>query len=385
MILMKIAIVSDRIYPFYIGGYEYYLHKIGSRLSETHDLTIMTSFASPPVIQECDRVNYVRFSRFRDFTNSKGEHSVLGIFKFLLSSIKNIRILKDYDLVILNSIPYIGVTYMIRRIRKESKVAVIFYEAWYNYPKGHLISYFKRYLLREKIKKIVDNTNYLLSISQSTTDSLVNNYGAKNVVTTPLGIDTDSIRDSVPSSEKFDLVYLGRLAAIKHVEDLLKALENLKMGGYNIKAAIIGDGPQRKVLEDIVEKRKLKQNVKFFGKIPDVSKFSILKSSRIFVMPSEREGFSISTLEAMACGCVPVVAKPEFPELFGTSHFVKNEVNGIYFPVNDAETLAARIVTLISDNDYYSRLQIKALQDSTNYSWDNTLGIIEEYIENLFL
>ena len=380
---MKIAIVSDRIYPFYTGGYEYYLHKIGLKLCKTHDLSVMTSFASPNSTQESNCINYVRFSSFRNFTNSKGEHSAFGIVKFFLSSVKNARTLKGYDLVILNSIPYIGIPYLIRRAKKKSKVAVIFYEAWYNYPKRGLFNNFRRYVLRNRIRKIVNTTDFLFSISQPTTNSLVNNYGAKNVVTTPLGIDPDSIRNSVPSSENFDLVYLGRLATIKHVDDLLIAVENLKRDGHEMRVAIIGDGPQREALDNFVEIRNLKHNVKFLGKISDVDKFSVLKSSRIFVMPSEREGFSIATLEAMACGCVPLVAKPEFPELFGISHFVKNEVNGIYFPVSDTELLADKIVALMSDNEYYSRLQMKALQDSTSYSWENTLSIIGDYVKNL--
>lgn len=379
---VKIAIVTDKIYPFYTGGYEYYFFKIASRLSDIFDVEVYTSIASKES-SRIKNISFVRFSRFKNYSNPKGEHSIYGILKYLISIVLNYRIIKDFDVVILNSIPYLGVPFLIQKLRKNAKIVVVFHEAWYEYPYGNLINRIKRYVLRIEIRKIAETSDVLFSVSKPTADSLKANYGSRNVITIPLGIDVLSIKESIPSAKKFDLVYLGRLSAVKHVEDLLLAVDILKNKGMMMRVAIIGEGPMKAKLEDIVSKRNLMRNVCFLGQISDKDKFSILKSSKIFIMPSEREGFSIATLEAMACGCVPVVAVPKFPELFGISQFVKDYTNGIYFPVSDIDTLALQIERLSTDRVLYLSLQASALKDSLDYSWEKSLNLVESYIKNI--
>ena len=377
---MKIAIVTDRIYPFFMGGYEYYLYKIAGKLSSDFDVKVFTSLTTKGP-KQIDGIHFHRFFYFQKYTNNQGEHSIGGILKYLISVIFNNRSLKDFDLVIMNSIPYFGLPFLINKVKHKSKVVVVFYEAWYNYPYGGLLNYVKRKALRREIRKIVRQSDSLFSISKPTTESLIVNYCSKNVITAPLGLDLKQIGESTASSEKFDLVYLGRLASIKRIEDILMAVDILKRRGRDLKVAIIGDGPMRERLQSLVEERNLHQNVRLLGNISDQEKYSVLKSSRIFVMPSEREGFSIATLEGMACGCVPIVAIPKYQELFGISHFLINEENGVYFPVSNIEVLASKILKLLSDEAYYSKLQSNALRDSLKYTWENSLGAIEDYIK----
>jgi len=71
-----------------------------------------------------------------------------------------------------------------------------------------------------------------------------------------------------------------------------------------LSVLIIGDGPERAPLEALAAMLKL--NVRFVGTVDETSLYSSLKSSRAFILPSTREGFSITTLEALACG-VPVI------------------------------------------------------------------------------
>lgn len=379
---MKVAIVTDRIYPFYTGGYEYYLYRIALKLSEDCEVTVFTSLDSN-VSKSAGKVRFIGFSEFQKYTNKKGEHSFSGVLKYTFSTLLNHRLINDPDMVIVNSIPYVGVPFLMKRIRKRSKVAVIFYEAWYNYPNMGFLNSIKRGILRNRIKKIIELSDNLLSISEPTTHSLMEHYGAKDVFTSPLGVDLKFIDEIQQSKEKFDIVYLGRLAAIKHVEDILSSVELLKDKGIPISVAIIGDGPMRNILENISDKKDLRREVKFLGKISDIEKYSILKSSKIFVMPSEREGFSIATLEAMACGCVPIVAIPGFPELFGVSHFVRNDWNGLYFNVGEVSHLAFQIEKLLSDAEYYSKMKENALKDSKDYDWEIVLNQLKKFLKNV--
>ncbi len=380
---MKIALIVDRIYPLYTGGYEYYLYKIANNLSAHHEVVVFTSISSK--LSPCIGCNFklVKFFHFKNYTNKEGGHSFSGILKYFSSVVLRYRLARNFDLVMINSIPYFGVSYLISRLKKKSRIVVTFYEAWYHYPKGGIIRNIQRFAIRRSIRKIVRLTDLIFSISNSTTESLLNNYRAKKVITVPLGVDLTFIEQIKPSTEQFDIAYLGRIAAIKHIEHLIEALYILKEEGIPIKAVIIGDGSLKQDLVQLTEKRGLENAVKFTGNVSEQEKISILKSSRLFVMPSEREGFSLATLEAMACGCVPVVAEPNDFELFGISQFVRNGENGLYFPLANIDILASEIRKLILDTTLYLKLQNKAIEESRKYDWNLCLGVIEKTLNGL--
>ena len=100
----------------------------------------------------------------------------------------------------------------------------------------------------------------------------------------------------------------------------------------------------------------------------DDQKIDLLNHSKIFVLPSEREGFSLSTLEAMAVGCVPIVSKPIHNDVFGVSHFVKNGVNGLYYDLGNVNQLAMSIIYLLDNINELSRLSSKASEMASHFS-----------------
>ena len=104
-----------------------------------------------------------------------------------------------------------------------------------------------------------------------------------------------------------DIIFAGRLVKNKNVDLLIKSIALIKEAMPSIKCLIIGDGPERNNLEALVADLHLEQNVSFLGSLDhSQAVFSYLKASRVFVLPSTREGFGIVLLEANACG-LPVV------------------------------------------------------------------------------
>jgi len=80
----------------------------------------------------------------------------------------------------------------------------------------------------------------------------------------------------------------------KNIGLLLHSVENL-----NLKIGIIGDGPEKHKLM-----KNANKNIRFLGFMKeDKEVYSYMKSSKILVLPSSREGFGIAVLEAMAAGC----------------------------------------------------------------------------------
>jgi len=140
----------------------------------------------------------------------------------------------------------------------------------------------------------------------------------------------------------------------------------------NAHLYIIGDGKEKKHLIRLSEKLKLK-SVKFEGYIPSIRKVhQFIKSSDIFVLPSYKENFSISLLEAMAAK-TPIIAS----NVEGNIE-VLSCCNALFFYKGDSEELAEKIIQLANDKDYKAKLAEKAYNlAASKYSWN---VIVNQYI-----
>jgi|GEM_PF-249125 len=119
------------------------------------------------------------------------------------------------------------------------------------------------------------------------------------------GMDV-TVADSIPEQPKqFDVAWTGRVHVQKGIEDLLNTLKWLKEQMPDFRAILIGKSKDE--LEPVVQNLGLAENVTFSGLVPEAEKFRLVKSSRVFVMPSRYESWGIVVGEALASG-VPVVA-----------------------------------------------------------------------------
>ena len=365
---MKIAFVCDRVNPMYNGGYEYLIYNLSQRLSKHHEITVFTSMNEDFIF--INKVKYVRIVKKYHYVSSKGIHNFRDSLRFALSLYRNLHKLENFDIVILNTIPYFLFGYLMKRIR--AKKISIFHEAWYDYLKE--MNLILRYLLPREIENIVKHSNLIVAVSSKTHISLTKNYKANKIVTIPIGIETDSFSEEI--EYKYDIIYLGRLANIKHLDILINSVGLLKQEMPEIKVAIGGDGDELENLISLAEKLGLSNNIKFLGKFENSDKYNLLRSAKIFVLPSEREGYSIATLEAMYCGTVPIVAMPKYDEVFGCSDFVINNVTGLYYNFGDTEELIQKIIYLLRDQKIYHNLRDNGVNNAKKYNWNN---IIDEY------
>ncbi len=372
---MKIAFIIDRVYPVYTGGYEYLVYNISQRLSEYYDVTVFTSMDDD--YKKIGNVKYIKISNKYKYLNSKGIHNFMDSIKFVYNVLSNINNFNDYDVIILNTIPYFLFGHVLSKI-KTKKIS-IFHEAWYEYLNNK--NMFFRYGLKHEIKSIVHQSDAIIAVSLSTKNSLLKNYNAKNVYRIPIGINTINKKEKL--NIKYDIIYFGRLASIKHIDDLIKSVKYVKNDFPNIRVAIAGDGEEKQELVNLSNELKLSTNISFLGKIKESEKYSLLMSSRIFVLPSEREGFSISTLEAMYCGAVPVIAKPEYNEVFGTSDFVINNVTGLYFELGNINDLKNKIIYLLKNDDIYNQLRKNSIHIASQYSWENIIKMYNILLNSL--
>ena len=124
---------------------------------------------------------------------------------------------------------------------------------------------------------------------------------------------------AVPEQKKvYDAAWVGRVHKQKGIEDLIATLAFLSKEIENFRAIMVGD--LRKMLAPQIAEAGLTSNVEFSGYVSEAEKFRLLKSSRLFLMPSRYESWGIVIGEALATG-LPVVAyeldayRPVFGEL----------------------------------------------------------------------
>lgn len=132
---------------------------------------------------------------------------------------------------------------------------------------------------------------------------------------------------------------IGRLSPEKGMLDLIKALPVVKRHFPNFQLLIVGDGPERRLLERVAGELGVVRNLKFLGIRSDIPQ--LLTLFTIFILPSHREGTPMALLEAMASSR-PIIAT----NVGGIPKLIQSGHSGILVPVKAPETLAKNIIEL---------------------------------------
>ncbi|MCX6813425.1 MAG: glycosyltransferase family 4 protein [Candidatus Azambacteria bacterium] len=127
----------------------------------------------------------------------------------------------------------------------------------------------------------------------------------------------------------------------KGLKYLILAAQKLKNKGLDWQFVIIGEGPERSKIENLIKKNNLENNVFLTGFIPDASE--CLKTFNLFVLSSVKEGQPWVILEAMAAG-VPIVAT----NIAGIPEMIENEKSGLLVEPADPEALSLAIEKMLT-------------------------------------
>jgi len=159
------------------------------------------------------------------------------------------------------------------------------------------------------------------------------------------------------------LISVGYLIERKGHHIVIDALAKLLPSLPNATLVLIGNGPERKSLEQRVASLGLGQNVKFTGTVPNTDLARWYSAADALILASSREGWANVLLESMACG-TPVVAT----RIWGTPEVVANDVAGRLVDQRDGEHFAAGITSLI--DRYPDRSAVRTYAEG--FSWNAT-------------
>jgi glycosyltransferase involved in cell wall biosynthesis len=156
------------------------------------------------------------------------------------------------------------------------------------------------------------------------------------------------------------LLYVGRLAAEKQLEQLRPVLERIP----GACLALVGGGPHRQQLERFFAGLP----VKFVGYLTGEPLSRAYASSDIFVFPSAFESFGLVLLEAMASGIAVVSSR-----VGGAQDLIEEGVSGYTVAVNDVEALICAVERIVSEDGRLRSMGAAARRHAEQQSWPHMM------------
>ena len=369
---MKIALVNDTVYPYFKGGAPKRVWEISRRLAQRgHSVHWfgMKYWDGEDVIIK-DGVYLHGVCPVQELHDIKGKRSIKEAIYFAYKLVRPL-LKEDLDIIDCSNFPYFPCfSAKLHSMVKGSTLLITWLEVWDGYWYEYLG---RKGIFGVLIERIVSRlSKSLIAISENTKQGLLSLGTSGDIKVAVSGVDFEEVDSAGPTDDKSDIIFAGRLIKDKNVDLLIKSTGLIKKAISNIKCLIIGDGPERNSLEGLVSDLNLAQNVFFLGSL-DTSQdvFSCLKASKVFVLPSTREGFGIVSLEANACG-LPVVTV-RHPQNAATNLVIDGK-NGFLCEPNE-EDMVSKIVTALERTQDMSQ---DSLDYSKQYSWESVVDVIED-------
>jgi glycosyltransferase involved in cell wall biosynthesis len=362
---MKIAYIYDALYPFIKGGAERRYHELGKRLSADHEVHFISwKFWSGPSNYRRNGITLHGVGTPRPLYTAGGRRSIRESLDFALSLLK-LYGTEKFDVIDCCAFPYLHMytARLLFGLRREPLV-MTWHEYWGEYWHEYLGSIAAPARLLERAA--VPLGHACVAVSDLTARRLKELGGSKLPITVvPNGVNTRDIADIPAEGPSFDIIYVGRLLAHKRLDLLLEAVAELRGRHPKLSCLIIGSGPERERLRKLTATLALEDHVTFTGEVPEENVYGLLKKSKVFVLPSVREGFGMSVLEALACGVPAVVVRAPYS---AAHEIVEDGVNGI-MAAPSPRSLAEAISSLLEDPVKRGLMAEAAHQAASQYDW----------------
>ena len=210
-------------------------------------------------------------------------------------------------------------------------------------------------------------------------------HGKVHVVSN--GVDTNRFRPDVPpigSSSDFTIGFLGTIKPWHGLESLLAAFHLLHTNRSNVRLRIIGDGPMRETLRDLVstEYSSMSSSIDWIGEVRPVDVPSYLTSLNVAVAPylaSAQFYFSpLKVFEYMACG--RAIAASSIGQI---ASIIDHGTNGMLYPPGDVNSLFALLMNLADKPDLVESLGYAARQTALRlHSWQHVLESVLNHVRD---
>ena len=369
---MKIAIHAKALTERTIGGIGYYTYNLLKAIAKIDIINTYVLFSNKNYVHKIDSPNFehrlVKYPKFWSYFGlplelRKEKFDMLFMPKEMIPPFSPKTVMVVYEM---------GIHYYAKGIPVSGKIHY----------------YLSKYIHMKRAKKII-------AISQDTKNDIVEIAGIspEKVSVIYPGCDFDLFRkitdldliEKVKKRYGISGKYIINTSSVswfrKNLTGVLEAFADcVKKHEIEHKLVITGSkGSQSDKLETLIKELGIADKVIFSGYVETEDMPVLLSGSEIFVFPSLFEGFGLSLLEAMACGCAVITSNTSaMPEVCGDA--------GIMVDPNNINEITEAIYNLILDKELRYNLASKALLRAKTFTWERaareTLKIFNEVSKN---
>lgn len=244
----------------------------------------------------------------------------------------------------------------------------------------HIARQYYRFKENKFYRRILGVSDKLVLLSPSFVELLkenIPNISNRKLVT--IGNPNTFVPKHEVGTKENLIICVARLSeAPKNVRDFILVWQQLYKYNPMWKAVIVGDGPDRGLLESFAKKKGVR-NLSFVGRVENVGNY--YQRAKFVCMTSIYEGWGMVLTEGMSYGCVPCV----YGSYGAAFDIVDDGVNGIISTPFRPKEMADRIQTLINDESRLVQMSSSAIEKVKDFNadkvadkWDALFGSLEE-------
>ena len=362
---MRTIVEVTPYYPPHLGGVENCAAQIAERLAEKgYAVSVYTSdrgYSTQGVSRS--RKPHVRYLKSIEIAHTP---ILFTLFFRLLTLPKHALIHLHVAQAFLPEI-----VYLTSKLRRIPYIAHFHLDVDPSGPYGFLLDAYKLLFL----KRVLKSAAKIICLSEAQKQTIAKKYKLplESLVVIPNGVsEAYFVEKNTEPNVPPRLLFVGRLVPQKNLLLLIEAIAQMKK---SVLVDIVGEGELRNNIEALIQQQQLK-NVQLHGKKTGKELLAFYQTADIFVLPSLKEGLSLSMLEALAAG-LPIVASdlPELRPILGES--------GVLVQPMTATNYARILDELLSNKAAMQKLGGLAKETARTYSWENILNTIEKVYKEI--
>ena len=359
---MKISIFVSLFPPKRLGGTEIATFNIAKYLSKKHEVHVFTKLDEGLPKESSLEGFYVHRIPWRQIR-------FLGGLLFWINAYRLLKRTKS-DIIHAQNIGIGRFVYLLNKSLKKP------YVIW---ARGSDVDSLFTDKKVDALKKGLKKADAVISLTDDMKDK-IKKACDREIFVIPNGIDLEQFKGLSKKDlrKKFGLnktdktiLYVGTLRPVKGLTYLIRAMKTID--DKDAKLLLVGRGPDRENLEELVKKLKIEKSVKFVGRVPNKDVFEYMCASDVLVLPSLSEGFPNVILEAMASG-LPVVTT----NVGGLPEIVKDNVNGFLVDLENSEQLSEKLSLLLKNDALRRTISKNNLNEAKKYSWESVIDQLEK-------
>lgn len=357
---MNIGIVC---YPTF-GGSGVLATELGKYLARTGHNVHFITYSQPVRLDILEENIYYHEVNVQDYPLFQYQPYELA----LSSRMVNVALKYKLDLLHVHyAIPHAYAAYMAKQILKEKNIQLPVITTLHG---TDITLVGKNPSYKEAVTFSINNSDIVTSVSESLRQDTLAIFNIRreievihNFVDLSMYGHNKSCRSNFATPDQKIITHISNFRKVKRIGDIVRTFY-LVQQKVDTVLLMIGEGPEKEKARMQAQELGIIDRVKFLGKTSEIER--VLEMSDLFILPSEKESFGLSALEAMAAS-VPVISS----NTGGLPEVNIDGETGFTADVGDVSTMAEKAIYLLQHEEIYQRFSKRARQQAEYFSLEN--------------